>query len=552
MLRTGTNYAHYTDGSRVRAFMTMDRRADGFDTRRSSFIGPYGSESAPQAMEELACGNTENAFEPSVLALQSDLDLPAGASCVLRVLTGFHDQPGAIASIKSACFGETRGASPAPRPDGADGGRCGGPGGWEIEVPDADFSRFANTWLQHQLRFNASWARVYYNGYRDLCQDLAGMASIDPAWAWERFREVLAHQYANGFAPRAWIGRDLVEQGYSDSPVWIATTVRALIEALEKPDLLDEPLPFVDGDEEGTVFEHLKRSLDHLWADRGRHGLSKIHRGDWNDLMNAVGWGGEGESVWLTLALVVALQDGACVAGLYGKSQYQKEWLEWADELRRLVRKHALADGFFLRAFTDAGRPVGAADSDEGLFLIPQAWAVLAGVVTDAEARDLLARVEDRLERPQGLLTLERGFADFLPDIGFLSTVRPGCNVNAGFYQHAAAFHIMACLRAGRPDDAWRLTRKILPYPEERGVLTGEPFVLNNAYYGPAAGYRQGHSDTGWITGTAGWLVRIIHDGFFGVSVRDGRRLARPVLPGAWEGASNRWRGSSTVLPGRP
>jgi cellobiose phosphorylase len=284
-------------------------------------------------------------------------------------------------------------------------------------------------------RCNATWARVYYNGYRALCQDLAGMASIDPEWAWGRFRTVLAHQYASGFAPRAWIRPELVEQGYSDSPVWIATTVRSLVGALGRPELLNEAVPFVDRSGSGSVFEHLKRSLDHLWSDRGRHGLSRIHRGDWNDLMNAAGWNGEGESVWLTLALVVALEDGAAVAGLRKESRYRDEWSRRADELRRLVRAHAFVDGFFLRAFTHAGEPLGAPDSGEGVFLIPQAWAVLAGVVAGEEAGELLARTEERLERPQGLLTVERGFSgEFRPDIGLLSTVRPGCNVNAGFF----------------------------------------------------------------------------------------------------------------------
>jgi len=40
--------------------------------------------------------------------------------------------------------------------------------------------------------------------------------------------QVLAHQYASGFAPRAWVSGQLVEQDYADSPVWIAPAVHAM------------------------------------------------------------------------------------------------------------------------------------------------------------------------------------------------------------------------------------------------------------------------------------------------------------------------------------
>jgi cellobiose phosphorylase len=64
--------------------------------------------------------------------------------------------------------------------------------------------------------------------------------------------------------------------------------------------------------------------------------------------------------------------------------------------------------------------------------------------------------------------------------------------------------------------------------------VTGEPFVLNNGYYGPAAAHRAGHSDSGWITGTAGWFVRVLIDRLFGLRPDfDGLHVA-PWPPLAW------------------
>ncbi len=51
-------------------------------------------------------------------------------------------------------------------------------------------------------------------------------------------------------------------------------------------------------DERATLFEHCARGIDHSLAV-GRHGLPLIGGGDWNDGLNRVGAGGQGESIWL-------------------------------------------------------------------------------------------------------------------------------------------------------------------------------------------------------------------------------------------------------------
>ena len=58
----------------------------------------------------------------------------------------------------------------------------------------------------------------------------------------------------------------------------------------------DYGLPDVS-DVTGTVYEHCVRALDH-GLRLGPHGLPLMGTGDWNDGMNQVGAGGQGESVW--------------------------------------------------------------------------------------------------------------------------------------------------------------------------------------------------------------------------------------------------------------
>ena len=56
-----------------------------------------------------------------------------------------------------------------------------------------------------------------------------------------------------------------------------------------------------------TLYEHCVRAIKH-GLRFGAHGLPLMGTGDWNDGMNRVGAGGQGESVWLGWFLAEVLQ----------------------------------------------------------------------------------------------------------------------------------------------------------------------------------------------------------------------------------------------------
>ena len=59
--------------------------------------------------------------------------------------------------------------------------------------------------------------------------------------------------------------------------------------------------------EQATLFEHCRRAVDRQ-LNFGAHGLPKMGAGDWDDGLNRIGAGGEGESVWLGWFLADVLQ----------------------------------------------------------------------------------------------------------------------------------------------------------------------------------------------------------------------------------------------------
>src|SRR5699024_9783637 len=57
-----------------------------------------------------------------------------------------------------------------------------------------------------------------------------------------------------------------------------------------------------------SLYEHCCLAIDRSLTS-GKHGLPLMGAGDWNDSMNQVGEGGEGESVWLGFFLYKILTD---------------------------------------------------------------------------------------------------------------------------------------------------------------------------------------------------------------------------------------------------
>jgi cellobiose phosphorylase len=170
---------------------------------------------------------------------------------------------------------------------------------------------------------------------------------------------------------------------------------------------LDEPVGFWprDAGEPGTVLDHLRRSVDYgtLILGTGAHGLCAMGTGDYADGVTNLTEepstpSGTSSSYnagfvvtgWPLCADLLDARDATLATTMRDFAAAQAAALETA----------AWNGSYYLRGFVDSGNPL----APDLLFLEPQLFPILAGLIDAARRAAVLALVGDRLESPSGAL----------------------------------------------------------------------------------------------------------------------------------------------------
>lgn len=502
----------------------------GHDAAASGFIG-HGTLQHPDAVARGACAGTGSEMEKAVFALEIHLDLAPGEELAVPLIAGVDTSRDSI----TATCARWREAAAADREQAALTAAIGATlGSDRMSTGDAARDHFAGVWVKRQISLGTQWARVRHNGYRDQMQDIGGMALYCPAEAQRQLHRVLGYQYATGYAPRTWIDGAIKDNDFSDNHVWIPATVRNLVVETGDRALLDEVVPFNDGSS-ASVYEHVRRAVAWSWNDCDQHGLVRMRSGDWNDCMNAVGKRGHGVSVWLSMAWCHANDQLVELARISGRADDARIAAERGTEMRRRLAAAAWDGAWYVRAFDDDGGVLGSARNAEGtLFLLPQAWAVIAELGDDERARTAMDAVDRLLEIDLGTTKVLHPYTRAYPGIGFMGSKTPGTHENGGVYLHASAFKLVADCMLKRHDRVEAGLQSMLPMDRTRWAKRCEPYVFCNSWFAIPGSYRYGTAGQSWGTGTAAWFHLALMNHVFGLRPTWEGLTVDPCLPPGW------------------
>ena len=436
-----------------------------------------------------------------------------------------------------------------------------------VKSPDPSFDYVVNGWYLYQTLSSRIMAKAgYYQvsgafGYRDQLQDSMNIAMVQPDFTRRQILINASHQFEEGDVLHWWheMNRFGLRSRYKDDYLWLVYATCNYIEITGDYDILNERVPYVVGDilsdyenEKGltfvysdkkdTLLEHLIKSLQLSMNSLGSHKLPLMGGGDWNDGMNRVGIKGKGESVWLGFFLYENINLFMKVMKKFDKKFDLSKYETFNEKLNNNLNKKAWDGDYYLRAYFDNGDKLGSHENSEcKIDLISQSFAIISGVSDKQRTESCIKCVEKQLvDENHGIVKLlTPPFKKSLNNPGYIMDYPRGIRENGGQYTHAVSWYLMALIKAGYHDRAYRYYQMINPVNrtdtfEKTNSYKIEPYVIAADIY--SAKDREGRGGWSWYTGSAGWFYRVAVQDILGLHKIGTKLKINPKIAIAWDG----------------
>ncbi len=301
-------------------YFTASFTPDSFDCLRDSFIGAYHTETDPQAVTLGACSGSSELGGNHCGALHKQIKLAPGEETRLIFMLGVGNR-GAGQAIRTKYSNlEHVDQAFAALKDYWQGKLDK----FQCQTPNPGLNSMVNTWTLYQAETCVVWSRFASFvevggrtglGYRDTSQDVMAVPHTNPAKVKQRLEELLNGQVRQGyglhlFDPEVFKPQEVrlpdvklptvvptpspadiihgLKDTCSDDALWIIASVCEYVKETGDLAFFDQIVPFADGGE-GSVYDHLKRSLDFSDEQIGKSGICLGLRADWNDCLNLGG-----------------------------------------------------------------------------------------------------------------------------------------------------------------------------------------------------------------------------------------------------------------------
>ena len=419
---------------------------------------------------------------------------------------------------------------------------------FSVEIPDKDAQRMANVFnpLQAYVNFLVCREISFYAtgtvrgiGMRDAAQDVLANVLYDLKSSEEKILLLLGQQYESvktnhDFYPVE--KREPLVSDRSDNHLWLVYAVYKVFCESGTTDFLYRVAPYYDGGE-GTVLEHIEKSIDYTINHLGEHGLPLMLGSDWNDMLSNVCKEGKGESVFVAQMLVLACKQLKEIYSVIGKSAERLNRI--ISQQEKVLNEYCWNEDRFIRAVSDEGLQIGNRNEKCGaLWINSQSWAVISDCACGERLSKCMKTVVCTLDCGYGLLKLYPPLQKNYPSKEHeLTFAQPGVNENGGVFCHANTWAIIAECMLGNNNEAYKIYKESIPHNivKKFGVenYNAEPYVYASNIRAPMA-LNAGQAGVSWLSGTASWMMIALEEYIFGVKPCFKGLKIQPCIPDEW------------------
>ncbi len=522
-------------------YFAADVPIAAFDCDRDEFVGTYRSEENPVGVVEGKCKNSVMFGGDPCFAFQIDVDLKAGEEKEINIFFGTEmteeEIEKAVSESREKGFVQKSFEALADEwEDYLSKFRC--------EIPDKDAETMINIWNPYQAQRNYLFSRdiSYYTtgtvrgvGVRDTAQDILAVVPFDLRKAKDKLNLILAQQYNDGHTNHHCFpieGLPPYDSIRSDNHLWLIMTAYHIVIEEGKLDYLDEVVEFYDGGE-GTVWEHLKKSIEFTENNCGERGFPLMFRSDWNDAMLKICRKGKGESIWTSMQFGIVLKQIAELAELRGEDS--KKYLDLYEDQKKRINTIAWDGQWYIRAINDDGLFIGSDKEPQAkIWLNAQTWAVMSGMCEGDKGRIAMDSVAKYLDSPLGIKKVHPPVEDYPSKEDPLMSFNKGCSENAGIFCHSNTWAVIAECILGRPERAYKYYHQLLPMVAQKTAgasrYRAEPYIYSSNIFGPDND-KFGLANMSWLSGTAAWMYIAVTQYMFGIRATWNGLEVKPCLP---------------------
>lgn len=559
------------------AFYTVNKKIEGFDTDRESFLGLYNGFGEPKAIINGESNNSIASGWSPVGSHSLSLTLQPGEEKEIVFQLGYIENKDVNKWEKTGIINKEKAYKLIERFNTMSKVNTAFDelnfhldkllSNYKVKTGEENLNKMVNIWNQYQclVTYNLARSASYFEsgidrgiGFRDSNQDLLGVVHMIPEKVKQRIKDLASTQFEDGsvyhqYQPLTKEGNDKIGSGFNDDPLWLLFGTIAYIKETGDYKFLEERVPFNNG-KKAKIFDHLLASFRHVIKNLGPHGLPLIGHADWNDCLNLNCFSeqpgesfqtisnkrnSQAESVMIAGMFITIGPDFAELCHETGRENLAKKAKEHIDDMKTAIEMYGKDEEWFLRAYDYFNEKVGSKENKYGkIYIEPQGFCIMGGVgIKDGFAEKTLNAVNERLDTEFGLTLIDPPYPKYRVNLGEISSYPPGYKENGGIFCHNNPWIMIAETILGNGERAFEYYKKIAPaYLENISKIhRTEPYVYAQMIVGKE-GVNYGEAKNSWLTGTAAWNFVAVTQWILGIRPEFKGLKIDPCIPKFWSG----------------